>query len=80
MMGGMMGGTGFGMFFAWVFWLLILTFVVYAVIGWVRQSGLQSSLGSATQAGETPLSILQRRYAAGEIDRTQFEAMKSQLS
>ena len=84
MMGGMMdgmmgGGMGFGMIFGWLFWLLILAVVVYALLGFVRQAGSQAS-GSSTQAGETPLAILKRRYAAGEIDQAQYEAMKGQLS
>ncbi len=88
MMGGnCMGGNcmGFGMVFGWIFWLLILAGVIYAVIWFVRQLGsqspssAQSSDGTLTQTSETPLTILKRRYAAGEIDQTQFETMKNQL-
>ncbi len=84
MMGG--NGMGFGMIFGWIFWLVIIVGVIYAVLWFVRQSGSQSqsgsqlSAGSLTQTGETPLAILKRRYAAGEIDQTQFETMKNQLS
>ena len=74
------GGMGFGMFFGWIFWLLILVAVVYAIFWFVRQSGSQSQSGSSAQAGETPLAILKRRYASGEINQAQYEAMKSQLS
>ena len=88
MFGDMMGGNGmgFGMVFGWIFWLLIIVAVIYAVLWFVRQSGSQSGSqsqspsGSLTQTVETPLAILKRRYAAGEIDQTQFEAMKNQLS
>ena len=77
MMGGMMGnGMGFGMVFGWIFWLLILALVVYGIFWLVRQAGSQYQ----SPAGETPLVVLQRRYAAGEIDQPQYEAMKSQLS
>lgn len=76
----MMGsGMGFGMFFGWIFWLLILAVAVYVVLRWVGQSGSKLP-GSSTPPGETPLAILKRRYAAGEIDQTQYETMKSQLS
>lgn len=79
MMGGMMGTSmGFGMVFGWIFWLLILALVVYGIFWLVRQAGSPSQ--SQSPAGETPLTILQRRYAAGEIDQTQYEAMKTQLS
>ena len=77
--GGMMGGgMGFGMVFGWIFWLLILALVVYGIFWLVRQAGSQSQFQSP--AGETPLAILQRRYAASEIDQPQYEAIKSQLS
>lgn len=80
MMGGMMGGgMGFGVFFGWFFWLLILAVVAYAVLRLMGQSGAHST-GAPTQMGETPLAILKRRYAAGEINQVQYEAMKSQLS
>lgn len=79
MMGGMMGnGVGFGMVFGGIFWLLILALVVYGIFWLVRQAGSQSQ--SQLPAGETPLAILQRRYAAGEIDQPQYETIKSQLS
>lgn len=78
MMGGMMGnGMGFGMVFGWIFWLLILALVVYGIFWLVRRAGSQSQPQSL--AGETPLTILQRRYAAGEIDQPQYEEMKTQL-
>ena len=88
MMGG--NGMGFGMVFGWIFWLLILAGVIYAVLWFVRQPGsqlgsqsrssAQSGDGTLTQTNETPLAILKRRYAAGEIDQTQFETMKTHLS
>ena len=75
MPGGMMGGT---MTPWWVLsWLLIigLLVVIGLIIVWaVRRSG------GTGQPGETPLTILKRRYAAGEIDAAQFEKMKVQIS
>jgi uncharacterized membrane protein len=62
--------------FGWIFWLVIIVALIYAVLWFVRQSGSQSQPGSqlqsgaSTQTGETPLAILKRRYAAGEIDQT----------
>lgn len=75
MMGGMMGGgMGIGMILSWIFWLVILAMIVYAMIWFARQSSAQ------TQSSETPLAILKRRFAAGEIDQTQYDSLKSQLS
>ena len=41
---------------------------------------LLTRLVRPTVAAESPLHILKRRYALGEIDREQFEAMKRNLA
>ena len=75
MMGGMMGGgMWIGMIFVWIFWLLVLVAIVYVVVRLLRQPGPQQP------SNETPLTIIKRRYAAGEIDQTQYETLKSELS
>jgi len=72
--GGMMFGFpfigGIGMF---LFWLLIIVGVVWLVGS--------SSRGNAVSApaSESPLDILKRRYANGEINKEQFEEMKNTL-
>ena len=63
--------------------LLILGAVV--VIGAVALTvmaiaRLARDSGPSAQASETPLAILKRRYAQGEISPEQFEAMKEQVS
>ena len=75
MSGGMMSGS---MITPWwiLGWLLVLAVIAAIGLGivWtVRRPG------SADQPGETPLVILKRRYAAGEIDTDQFEKMKVQI-
>ncbi len=77
MMGGMFGNAmGFGMILVWIFWLVILVAIVYGAIGLLRPSSTQTH----GEASETPLAILKRRYATGEIDQLQYETMKGQLS
>ncbi len=77
MMGGMFGNAmGFGMILVWIFWLVILVAIVYGAISLLRPSGTQTP----NESSETPLSILKRRYAAGEIDQAQFETIKGHLS
>ncbi len=82
MPGGMMGGGWwgagyglFGMLFMLLFWILIIVGVVL-IIRWL--------IGEAkpTQSGhsETPLDILKKRYASGEITKEQYESMKRDLA
>lgn len=76
MSGGMMGGNVITPW--WILgWLLVIA--VIAVIGLAIVWTIRRS-GRADQAGDTPLTILKRRYAAGEIDADQFEKMKVQVS
>jgi putative membrane protein len=79
--GGMMGGGWwgpaygvFGWLFMVLFWVLIIVGAVL-IVRWLMDPA--RSTGSAPQ--ETALEILRRRYAKGEIDKEQFEAMKRDL-
>lgn len=77
---GMMGGWGMGWFggiFMIVFWILILVGLVF-VIRWLVQTTGKG--GHSGQSGSRAIDILKERYARGEIDRTQFEAMKRDLA
>ncbi len=70
-------GWGFGMLGMALFWLLfaaVLVWVIRAV--WDRSAARE---GPGRQA-ESPLEILQRRYARGEIDRAEFEEKRKDLS
>lgn len=77
---GMMGGWGggwFGGIFMIIFWILILVALV-VFIKWVFQSTNRGHTGAA--GGNRALDILKERYARGEINKTEFEAMKADLS
>lgn len=56
----------------WIFWVL----VVVAVVA-LAQRG---PAGASRELRETPLQILERRYAAGEISSQEFEERKAKLS
>ena len=64
----------FGGGFMWIFWLILIV-VVIAVI--------KSLSGSNTQRNDTntesPMSILEKRYARGEIDREEYLEKKREL-
>jgi len=75
---GMMGGWGtgwFGMIFMMIFWVLIIVGLVF-LIKWL----IQNTSGKKSKSGNRALDILQERYARGQIDRTEFEAMKKDLT
>lgn len=65
---GLFGG-GWMMF---VWWFLIIALVVFAVRFLVKAN--QSSNNK-----ETPMEILKRRYARGEIDEEEFNKRKNEL-
>jgi putative membrane protein len=78
MMGpGMMGGYG-SMFLLPIFIIVILGLVIWAAV-----TATQKSSGKPDITGykaETPLDILKRRYAQGEIDKEEYETKKRDLS
>jgi uncharacterized membrane protein len=64
------------------------------VLGWIRTLAFLGAIGlglvllfralsgepGQREKDEAPLTILQRRYAAGEIDRETYEHMKQELA
>jgi putative membrane protein len=63
---------GYGGFFMWLIFLVLIGFVVYFVVRgekWMKKSG----------SDETTLDILKKRYARGEITKQEYERMKKDL-
>lgn len=60
-----------GMVMMLVFWALSVAGIVI-LIGWLRKRDFVSR-------GETPLDMLKKRYALGEIGKDEFERMKKDL-
>lgn len=58
-------------------WLFIAIFSVLLILGIAHLVNLVT--GSSRTSGESPLRILKRRYAKGEINREEFEKMKDDL-
>lgn len=73
------GGTGgwFGMFIMPILWIVVLV----AIVGFAGQF-FSRPFGNWHNARhpETPLEILKRRYASGEISKTEFQAMQRDLA
>lgn len=73
----MMDGTGGGfMWFVWIFGVIIIGLIIWAVIFVVNKSQNNSQ---SLPSGETPLEILRRRYAKGEITDEEFNEKKKNL-
>ncbi|MCZ6624315.1 MAG: SHOCT domain-containing protein [Deltaproteobacteria bacterium] len=71
-------GAGFGLFgglMMLLFWILIIAGIVLLVRWFINEGKLK---GSRTE--ETPLDILKKRYAGGEINKEQYESMKQELT
>jgi len=68
---------GFGgmMWYGWIFWIIIIGIVVYLIVKLANRG----SAGSNNQMNETPLDILKKRYARGEISKEEFESTKKDL-
>ncbi|MCK8604207.1 SHOCT domain-containing protein [Desulfoferrobacter suflitae] len=77
---GMMGGTWgwIGGIFMILFWVLVLVALVL-FIRWLAGSGRMSSGAQPPAAFESPLEILKKRYASGEINQEQYQSMKNDL-
>ncbi|MGV7223308.1 MAG: SHOCT domain-containing protein [Nitrospinales bacterium] len=70
---GHMMGYGYGGGFMWLIVLVLVGVVIYFLL----QSS--KSKGSAVSTTETPLDILKKRYAKGEIDKEEFDRKKEDL-
>jgi putative membrane protein len=70
---GHMMGYGYGGGFMWLIVLLLVGVVIYFLL---QTSKSKSSDGSIT---ETPLDILKKRYAKGEIEKEEFDRKKKDL-
>jgi len=56
-----------------LFWIIVIGLIVWAVVTRSRRTGVPPV------PEESPLDILKKRYARGEITREQFEQMKKDL-
>ena len=70
-------GMGYG-FFGWLLMLLFLVLIIGAVVLGVRWFMNEGKL-EVSRKDETPLDIVKKRYASGEIDKEELETMKRDL-
>jgi len=79
---GMMGSWGYGWmgWFGSVIYLLFWGLVVVVLVLLARKLWSSPQRSSEMRSNESPMDILKRRYASGEIDREEFEQKKQDLS
>lgn len=70
---GFMNGS---MWFSWIFWLVIVAFIVWLLVTQLNK-GRQDS---QSVSHDSPMDILKKRYAKGEISKEEFERMKKDLN
>lgn len=75
MMHWMNGGGGY-MWFGWIFWLILLGVIIWAVVTIINKSQMGTR---NSQPGETAIDILKKRFAKGEITKEQYDQMKITL-
>lgn len=64
---------GFGGGFMWIFWILLIIAIVWAVIAMAGKSK------HPPEKQKSALDILKERYAKGEIDQQEFEQKRKDL-
>jgi len=61
-------------------WLFIVIFAIFGVLGVIHLINLIPGSREGEPHGESPLHILKRRYAKGEITSEEFEKIKGELT
>lgn len=64
-----------GMWFGWIFWIAIIGLIIYLIL---RQTNRRNN-NKIVNKDETPLDILKKRYARGEITKEEFDKIKSDI-
>ena len=66
-------GFGYGGMFMWIIFLIVIGLLIYFIVQ------AQKTKGQTSTQNESPLDILKRRYAKGEIANEEYERMKKEL-
>jgi len=68
------GNMFFGGGFMWIFWLFLI-FILFVAIKAIAGTGENKN----TANRETPIEILKKRYANGEINEEEYERRRKEL-
>jgi putative membrane protein len=70
----MMGYGGYGGMFTWLILIIIAGVVIYSIFNRGKRSGNPND-----PQQESPVEILKKRYANGEISKEEFDRIKKDL-
>ncbi len=77
---GMYGwNMGWGMGFGWIYMILFWAGIVAGIVFLVKWISSQSQSNPKQGFSETPMEIVEKRYAAGEISEKEFRNMRDNL-
>ncbi len=65
-----------GLWFSWIFRIAVILLIVWVI---VHGSNRNQKNNNNQRVRDTPLDIIKRRYANGEITKEEFEIMKKDL-
>lgn len=74
----MFHNNDWGMHMMWVFWLPIFILAIVFIFVLLRNNNFYGSQNKSDEK-ETPLDILKRRYANGEISTEEFDERRNKL-
>lgn len=84
--GNHMGFGGWGMLVSAVLWIGLIAFGIWLLARLFPRSGSSRASGpqngqrlERTEREETPLEILQKRYARGEVNKEEYETIRHDL-
>ena len=75
---GMMGGFTLGWLIP-LLWISFIALIIWLIISLVRGPGKTRSATASAGKQNTPIEILESRYASGEISKREFVAKKKTL-
>jgi len=65
-------GYGYGGMFMWIIFLILIGLLIYFIFQSLKTKG-------SKMPDESPVDILKRRYAKGEITKEEYEKMKKDI-
>jgi putative membrane protein len=69
-------GYGWGMGFGWIFMIIFLILIILCAVYLIK---LIFGAGKREEREDTPLQILKKRYARGEITKDEYDGIKKEL-